>query len=32
MAFIATTLLPNGRTVHKVFGLPVPLFADSTSN
>ncbi|KYN21838.1 ATP-dependent DNA helicase PIF1, partial [Trachymyrmex cornetzi] len=34
MAFtgIAATLLPNGRTVHKVFGLPVPLFADSTSN
>jgi len=34
MAFtgIAATLLPNGRTIHKVFGLPVPLFADSTSN
>ncbi|XP_011859489.1 PREDICTED: ATP-dependent DNA helicase RRM3-like [Vollenhovia emeryi] len=34
MAFtgIAATLLPNGRTVHKVFGLPVPLFNDSTSN
>ncbi|KYM81973.1 hypothetical protein ALC53_07563 [Atta colombica] len=32
MAFIAATLLPNGRTVHKVFGLPVPLFADSTSH
>ncbi|XP_011859010.1 PREDICTED: uncharacterized protein LOC105556523, partial [Vollenhovia emeryi] len=34
MAFtgIAATLLPNGRTVHKTLGLPVPLFADSTSN
>ncbi|XP_071578031.1 uncharacterized protein [Temnothorax nylanderi] len=34
MAFtgIAATLLPNGKTIHKVFGLPVPLFADSTSN
>ncbi|XP_018368655.1 PREDICTED: uncharacterized protein LOC108764776 [Trachymyrmex cornetzi] len=34
MAFTAipATLLPNGRTIHKVFGLPVPLFADSTSN
>ncbi|XP_011859026.1 PREDICTED: uncharacterized protein LOC105556539, partial [Vollenhovia emeryi] len=34
MAFtgIAATLLPNGKTVHKVFGLPVPLFDDSTSN
>ena len=34
MAFTgkAATLLPNGRTVHKTFGMPVPLFADSTSN
>ena len=34
MAFtgIATTLLPNRRTVHKTFAMPVPLFADSTSN
>jgi len=34
MAFtgIAATLLPNGKTIHKVFGLSVPLFADSTSN
>lgn len=34
MAFtgIAATLLPNGRTVHKTFGLPVPLFDDSSSN
>ncbi|XP_067215659.1 ATP-dependent DNA helicase pif1-like [Linepithema humile] len=33
MAFtgIAATLLPAGKTVHKTFGLPVPLFADSTS-
>ncbi|XP_070529768.1 ATP-dependent DNA helicase pif1-like [Cardiocondyla obscurior] len=33
MAFtgIAATLLPFGKTVHKTFGLPVPLFADSTS-
>jgi len=31
MAFtgIAATLLPNGKTIHKIFGLPVPLFADS---
>ncbi|XP_070517882.1 ATP-dependent DNA helicase pif1-like [Cardiocondyla obscurior] len=28
---IAATLLPFGKTVHKTFGLPVPLFADSTS-
>jgi len=28
---IATTLLPAGKTVHKTFGLPVPLFADSSS-
>lgn len=34
MAFtgIAATLLPNGKTVHKTFGLPVPMFADSSSN
>ncbi|XP_043480510.1 uncharacterized protein LOC122510138 [Leptopilina heterotoma] len=34
MAFtgIATTLLPNGKTVHKVLGLPVPLYSDSSSN
>jgi len=34
MAFtgIAATLLPAGRTVHKIFGLPVPLFADSSSS
>ncbi|XP_036141530.1 ATP-dependent DNA helicase pif1-like [Monomorium pharaonis] len=34
MAFtgIAATLLPSGKTVHKVFGLPVLLFNDSTSN
>jgi len=33
MAFtgIAATLLPAGRTIHKTFGLPVPLFADSSS-
>ncbi|XP_048511133.1 uncharacterized protein LOC125500940 [Athalia rosae] len=34
MAFtgIAATLLPQGRTVHKTFGLPVPLHSDSTSS
>lgn len=34
MAFtgIAATLLPNGKTVHKTLGLPVPLYADSTSS
>uniref|UniRef100_A0ABD2WRG2 ATP-dependent DNA helicase n=1 Tax=Trichogramma kaykai TaxID=54128 RepID=A0ABD2WRG2_9HYME len=34
MAFtgIAALLLPNGKTVHKTFGLPVPLFSDSSSN
>ncbi|XP_039311973.1 uncharacterized protein LOC105206659 [Solenopsis invicta] len=34
MAFtgIAATLLPVGRTVHKIFGLPVPLYANSSSN
>lgn len=33
MAFtgIAATLLPNGRTGHKTFGLPVPLYSDSNS-
>jgi len=33
MAFtgIAATLLPAGKTVHKTFLLPVPLFADSSS-
>jgi len=33
MAFtgIAATLLPMGKTVHKLFGLPVPLLADSSS-
>ena len=25
-------LLPNGRTVHKTFGLPVPMFHDSSSS
>ena len=32
MAFtgIAATLLPAGKTVHKTFGLPVPLFVDSS--
>ena len=28
---IAATLLPQGKTVHKAFGLPVPLYSDSTS-
>ncbi|XP_015124926.1 uncharacterized protein LOC107046742 [Diachasma alloeum] len=34
MAFtgIAATLLPEGKTVHKTFGLPVPLYQDSTSS
>lgn len=34
MAFtgIAATLLPNGKTIHRTFGLPVPLFNDSVSN
>ena len=34
MAFtgIAATLLPTGKTVHKVLGLPVPLLSDSSSN
>ncbi|XP_074099927.1 ATP-dependent DNA helicase pif1-like [Cotesia typhae] len=29
---IAATLLPNGKTIHKTFGLPVPMFSDSSSN
>ncbi|XP_058808470.1 uncharacterized protein LOC131674040 [Phymastichus coffea] len=29
---IAATLLPNGKTVYKTFGLPVPMFHDSSSN
>ena len=29
---IAATLWPEGKTLHKIFGLPVPLFSDSTSN
>ncbi|KAL7290846.1 hypothetical protein TKK_0015580 [Trichogramma kaykai] len=34
MAFtgIAATLLPHGRTVHKIFQLPVPMHSDSSSN
>lgn len=34
MAFtgIVATLLPAGKTVHKTFGLPVPLFANSSSS
>ncbi|KYM93650.1 ATP-dependent DNA helicase PIF1, partial [Cyphomyrmex costatus] len=34
MAFtgIAATLLPGGKTVHKTFKLPVPLFANSSSS
>lgn len=34
MAFtgIAATLLPQGKTVHKIFQLPVPLLADSSAN
>ncbi|XP_043266625.1 ATP-dependent DNA helicase pif1-like [Venturia canescens] len=34
MAFtgIVAILLPEGKTVHKTFGLPVPLYADSTSS
>ena len=33
MAFtgIAATLLPHGKTVHKTFGLPVPMYHDSSS-
>ena len=29
---ITATLLPNGKTVHKVLGLHVPLLSDSSSN
>ena len=29
---IAATLLPNRKTVHKIFGLPMLLFADSSLN
>ncbi|XP_044005460.1 uncharacterized protein LOC122850368 [Aphidius gifuensis] len=29
---VSAILLPNGKTVHNAFGLPVPLFADSTSH
>ncbi|XP_034936444.1 uncharacterized protein [Chelonus insularis] len=29
---IAATLLPHGKTVHRTFGMPVPLFSDATSN
>ena len=34
MAFtgIAATLLPHGKTVHKTFGIPVPMYHDSSSN
>ena len=34
MAFpgISAILLPEGKTVHKTFGLPVPLYSDSSSN
>ena len=34
MAFtgIAATLVPQGKTVHKIFKLPVPLHSDSSSN
>lgn len=34
MAFtgIAAILLPHGKTLHKTFGIPVPLFPDSVSN
>jgi len=28
---IAAILLPNGKTVYKIFGLPVPLFTDSST-
>ncbi|XP_058808397.1 uncharacterized protein LOC131673993 [Phymastichus coffea] len=33
MAFtgIAAILLPQGKTVHKTFGLPVPMYSDSSS-
>jgi hypothetical protein len=29
---IAATILPGGRTVHNLFGLPVPLYKDSSSS
>ncbi|XP_044591402.1 uncharacterized protein LOC123269633 [Cotesia glomerata] len=29
---IEATLLPEGKTVHKTFGMPVPLYFDSSSN
>jgi hypothetical protein len=29
---IAATILPRGRTVHNLFGLPVPLYKDSNSS
>ncbi|XP_058789684.1 uncharacterized protein LOC131663341 [Phymastichus coffea] len=32
IAASCNALLPNGKTVHKTFGLPVPLFQDSSSN
>ncbi|XP_058805595.1 uncharacterized protein LOC131672409 [Phymastichus coffea] len=34
MAFtgIAAILLPKGKTVHKTFGLPVPMYSDSSSS
>ena len=34
MAFrgIVAILLPHGKTVHKTFSMPVPLFYDSVSN
>ncbi|XP_044005848.1 uncharacterized protein LOC122850854 [Aphidius gifuensis] len=34
MAFTgnAAILLPEGRTMHNLFGMPVPMYADSTSN
>lgn len=34
MAFtgIAATLLPHGQTMHKAFGLPVPIYSDSNSS
>ena len=34
MAFngLAATLLPNGRTLHNRFGLPVPIYSTSKSN
>uniref|UniRef100_A0A6V7KSA2 ATP-dependent DNA helicase n=1 Tax=Bracon brevicornis TaxID=1563983 RepID=A0A6V7KSA2_9HYME len=34
MAFtgIAAILLPQGKTLHRTFGIPVPIFSDSVSN